>query len=241
MLIEDANNLGDYDTLVEALRKNDIVVDVRTSTNLFTSLVELQSYDSIIIAGVPRTGGDSADKVFSITDQQIEMMVQSARQTGLGILMLGGPEAFGAGGWSNTKIEEAMPVNFTIKNTKVEAVGALAMVMHASEMPEGNYWQKVISKSALESLGPGDYCGVVKFDHNLGSDSWLWGGNDGLLKVGDHSRMMRSRIAAMVPGDMPDFDSSLKLAIRSLKTVPASIKHMIIISDGTQRLPRELF
>lgn len=232
MLIEDANNLGDYDTLVEALRKNDIVVDVRTSTNLFTSLVELQSYDTIVIAGVPRTGGDSADKVFSITDQQIEMMVQSARQTGLGILMLGGPEAFGAGGWSNTKLEEAMPVNFTIKNTKVEAVGALAMVMHASEMPEGNYWQKVISKSALESLGPGDYCGVVKFDHNLGSDSWLWGGNDGLLKVGDHGRMMRSRIAAMVPGDMPDFDSSLKLAIRSLKTVPASIKHMIIISDG---------
>jgi len=232
MLIEDANNLGDYDTLVEALRKNDIVVDVRTSTNLFTSLVELQSYDSIVIAGVPRTGGDSADKVFSITDQQIEMMVQSARQTGLGILMLGGPEAFGAGGWSNTKLEEAMPVNFTIKNTKVEAVGALAMVMHASEMPEGNYWQKIISKSALESLGPGDYCGVVKFDHNLGSDSWLWGGNDGLLKVGDHGRMMRSRIAAMVPGDMPDFDSSLKLAIRSLKAVPASIKHMIIISDG---------
>jgi len=232
MLIEDANNLGDYDTLVEALRKNDIVVDVRTSTNLFTSLVELQSYDSIVIAGVPRTGGDSADKVFSITDQQIEMMVQSARQTGLGILMLGGPEAFGAGGWSNTKLEEAMPVNFTIKNTKVEAVGALAMVMHASEMPEGNYWQKIISKSALESLGPGDYCGVVKFDHNLGSDSWLWGGNDGLLKVGDHGRLMRSRIAAMVPGDMPDFDSSLKLAIRSLKTVPASIKHMIIISDG---------
>ena len=232
MLIEDANNLGDYDTMVEALRKNDIVVDVRTSTNLFTSLVELQSYDSVVIAGVPRTGGDSADKVFSISDQQIEMLVQSARQTGLGILMLGGPEAFGAGGWSNTKLEEAMPVNFTIKNTKVEAVGALAMVMHASEMAEGNYWQKVIGKSALESLGSGDYCGVIKYDHALGSDSWLWGGNEGLLKVGEHGRMMRSRIAAMVPGDMPDFDSSLKLAIRSLKTVPASIKHMIVISDG---------
>lgn len=230
MVIEDANNLGDYDPMIDALRKNDIVVDVRSTNNLFTSLVELQSYDSIVLAGVPRTGGESAEKVFSISDKQIEMMVQSARQTGLGILMLGGPEAFGAGGWSNTKLEEAMPVNFTIKNTKVEAVGALAMVMHASEMPEGNHWQKVIGKAALDSLGPGDYCGVIKYDAT--GDTWLWGGSDGLLKVGEHGRMMRSRISSMVPGDMPDFDSSLKLAIRSLKNVPAAVKHMIVISDG---------
>ncbi len=230
LLIEDANNLGDYDALVDALRKNDIVVDVRPSSNLFSSLVELQIYDSIILAGVPRTGGDSAEKVFSISDQQIEMMVQSTRQTGLGIVMLGGPEAFGAGGWSNTKLEEAMPVNFTIKNTKVEAVGALAMVMHASEMPEGNHWQKVIGKAALESLGPADYCGVIKYDGS--GDSWLWGGSDGFLKVGENGKLMRSRMSQMVPGDMPAFDSSLKLAIRSLKNVPASVKHMIVISDG---------
>jgi len=230
MLIEDANNLGNYEPLVDALRKNDIVVDPRTTNNLFSSLVELQSYDSVILAGVPRTSGESMDKISSISDAQMEMMVQSSRQFGMGILMLGGPEAFGAGGWSNTKLEEAMPVNFTIKNTKVEAVGALAMVMHASEMPEGNHWQKVIGKSALESLGPGDYCGVIKYDAT--GDTWLWGGSDGMLKVGDHSRMMRSRLSQMIPGDMPDFDSSLKLAIRSLKNVPAAIKHMIIISDG---------
>jgi uncharacterized membrane protein len=230
MLIEDANKPGDYDSLVDALRKNEIDVDVRSTMNLFSNMVELQSYDSIILAGVPRTGGETAEKVFSISDQQMEMMVQSTRQTGMGILMLGGPEAFGAGGWSNTKLEEAMPVNFTIKNTKVEAVGALAMVMHASEMPEGNHWQKVIAKAALDSLGAGDYCGVIKYDAT--GDTWLWGGADGMLKVGEHQRMMRSRISAMLPGDMPDFDSSLKLAINSLKTVPASLKHMIVISDG---------
>ena len=31
---------------------------------------------------------------------------------------------------------------------------------------------------------------------------------------------------------MPDFDSALKLAMSGLKTVPASLKHMIVISDG---------
>ncbi len=35
--------------------------------------------------------------------------------------MIGGPEAFGAGGWTNSKLEEAMPVNFSIKNSKVKS------------------------------------------------------------------------------------------------------------------------
>ncbi|MFN9984680.1 MAG: VWA domain-containing protein, partial [Pirellula sp.] len=231
MLIEDSANIGDYDPLVDALRRNDIEVDVRSAPNLFSSLIELQSYDSVIFAGVPRSSGEEATQIVSITDDQIEMLVQSVQQFGMGLVMLGGPEAFGAGGWTNTKIEAAMPVNFAIKNSKVNAVGALAMVMHASEMPEGNYWQKVIGKSALDALGPQDYCGVVQYD--MSGDKWLWGeSSNGLAKVGENKQMMRSRINRMVPGDMPDFDSSLKLAIKSLKKNDASVKHMIVISDG---------
>lgn len=231
MLIEDANNPGNYDPLVEALRRNDIDVDVRNTTNMFTSLVELQTYDSVILAGVPRSSGESMSQIVSVTDDQVEMMVQSVQQFGMGLLMLGGPEAFGAGGWTNTKLETAMPVDFAIKNTKIEAVGALAMVMHASEMAEGNYWQKMVGKSALEALGPQDYCGVIQYD--MQGDKWLWGTqSQGLSKVGENRAMMKSRMARMVPGDMPAFDSSLKLAIASLKKVNASVKHMIIISDG---------
>ncbi|MFN9853349.1 MAG: VWA domain-containing protein, partial [Planctomycetota bacterium] len=182
MLIEDANNPGNFDTMVEALRRNDIDVDVRNTGNLFTSLVELQTYDSVVLAGVPRSSGENVTEIVSITEEQMEMLVQSVQQFGMGLLMLGGPEAFGAGGWANTKIEAAMPVNFAIKNTKIEAVGALAMVMHASEMAEGNYWQKMVGKAALESLGPQDYCGVIQYD--MQGDKWLWGtATQGLSKV----------------------------------------------------------
>ena len=231
MLIEDGANPGNYQAFVDALRRNDIDVDVRDTRNLFSSLVELQSYDSVILAGAPRTSGDDTTQIVSFTDDQIDMLVQSAQQFGMGILMLGGPEAFGAGGWTNTKLEAAMPVNFAIKNSKVEAVGALAMVMHACEIPEGNHWQKMIGKAALEALGPSDYCGVVQYD--MSGDKWLWGtGSAGLLPVGANKSMMKSRMNAMTPGDMPNFDSALTMAMRGLKTVPASLKHMIVISDG---------
>jgi uncharacterized membrane protein len=230
LLIEDVSNQGEYEQLVLALRRNDIVVDVRDTGNLFSSLAELQSYDSLILAGAPRTSGDEMTRVVAFTDGQVDMMVQSVQQFGMGILMLGGPEAFGAGGWTNSKLEEAMPVDFAIKNSKVEAAGALAMVMHASEIPEGNHWQKVIGKAALNALGPQDYCGVVQYD--MSGDKWLWGGASGLLKVGQNKEMMRARMARMTPGDMPDFDSSLGMAIKALRANSASMKHMIVISDG---------
>ncbi|MCE3016728.1 MAG: VWA domain-containing protein [Pirellula sp.] len=230
MLIEDISHPGDFDALVQTLRRNDIEVDVRDTSNMFSSLVELQSYDSVILAGTPRTSGEEATKVVSFSNDQIDMLVQSAQQFGMGILMIGGPEAFGAGGWTNSKLEEAMPVNFAIKNEKVIASGALAMVMHASEMAEGNHWQKMIGKAALDALGPQDYCGVVHYD--MAGDKWLWGDKTGMSKVGESKSIMRSKINRMVPGDMPDFDSSLTLALKSLKIVPASLKHMIVISDG---------
>ena len=38
-------------------------------------------------------------------------------------MMLGGPNSFGAGGWTNTELEKAMPVDFQIKNAKVVPAG----------------------------------------------------------------------------------------------------------------------
>ena len=54
----------------------------------------------------------------------------------------------------------------------MRAVGRLALMMHASEIPEGNYWQKEVAKQAIQSLGPMDYCGLIHWD--VGGNRWLW-------------------------------------------------------------------
>ncbi|MFN9954127.1 MAG: hypothetical protein ACK55I_13590, partial [bacterium] len=130
--------------------------------------------------------------------------------------------------------EKAMPVDFQIKNSKVEAVGALAMILHASEIPEGNYWQKVIARSAIDVLGPLDYCGVINYDDVLNS-TWLW--DNGLSRVGANRQAMRARLSRMVPGDMPDFAPAMQMALTGLQQTKASIKHAIIISDGDPAEP----
>ena len=230
LLIEPWDSPGGFRLMSDQLRKADIEVVVQPSNSLFGSIAELQAYDAVILAGVPRSSGDSADLITSFSDDQIEMLVRNTQQLGCGILMIGGPEAFGAGGWTGTKLEEAMPVDFRIRNSKVQAVGALAMIMHASEMAQGNHWQKVVARSAIEQLGAADYAGVLHWD--VAGDKWLWGGTRGMLEVGPNRRAMLAQVGRMTPGDMPAFDPAMKMAVRGLMNAPASMRHCIIISDG---------
>lgn len=236
LLIEDWSHPGEFGPLIESLRRSDIEVDVQGSDQLFTSLAELQAYDCVVLAGVPRSSGENADAIASFSDEQINMLVSNTQQFGSGLIMLGSPNAFGAGGWANTEIEKAMPVDFQIKNKKIEAVGALAMILHASELAQGNYWQKRIGQAALEVLGPMDYCGVIQYSA-LG-DSWLWGpASNGMLRVGENRAAMISRMRRMTPGDMPDFQPAMQIALSAMVKTPASVKHMIIISDGDPTPP----
>ena len=229
LLIENWEQPGEFDYLIRRLEEQQIQVTVMQSNALFTSLAELQAFDAVILANVPRSAGDVAN-VTSFSDQQIDMLVRNTQEMGCGLIMLGGPDSFGAGGWTNTELEKAMPVDFQIHNAKVAPVGALAMVMHASEMARGNYWQKRIAQEALASLGPHDYCGVV---HWTGKEEWLWLNPLGMAKVGPNKRRMQALLGRMTPGDMPNFDPSLQLAAASFNQLTdAAIKHMIIISDG---------
>ncbi len=230
LLIEDWAKPGQFDLMIDRLRQSEIEVVVQPSNQLFRSLPELQAYDAVILAGVPRVSGESADAISSFSDEQVDMLVRNTQQLGCGLLMIGGPDALGNGGWADTKIEAAMPVDFRIRNTKAQAVGALAMIMHASEMAQGNYWQKVIAQNALEALGPADYCGVLHWE--MQGDAWLWGGNNGLLTVGPNRRAMLAALSRMTPGDMPQFDPAMRMAIKGLNGTSASLKHCIIISDG---------
>lgn len=237
LLIEDGNFPGEFAQLVERLQANAIEVDLMPSNSLFSSAAELLQYDSIILANVPRATGDDAGNAEAFSDEQIRMLVSNCENMGCGIVMLGGDRAFGAGGWANTELERAMPVDFQIKNDKVNAVGALALMMHASELADGNFWQLKIAKEALNILGPMDYAGVIDWSDLGGTPKWLWRMPNGVDRVSENRNRMLALIGRMTPGDMPEFDAPMKLAVNGLIKAPASIKHMIIISDGDPAPP----
>lgn len=239
LLIVDWENSSEFDALVQRMGELNIEVDVQPSNRLFSTLAELQGYDCVVLGDVPRASGGAGEDVTNFTDEQIDMLVRNTEQFGCGLVMIGGPNSFGAGGWSNTDLEKAMPVDFQIRNAKVKAVGALVMMMHASEMAQGNYWQKVIGQEALKVLGPSDYCGCVHWDDFTGKDNWLWRDSNGkgLARIGGQQKSLLGRLDRMQPGDMPQFEPAMVMALAAFKTNTASVKHMIIISDGDPTPP----
>lgn len=247
LFIEDWEHPGEFDRVVEGLESEGLQVSVRTSNQLFASLAELQRYDSVVLANTPRTSGFGAgsggtvvsDTLSGFSDAQVEMLVRNTEELGCGLVMLGGDRSFGAGGWDDSPLEKAMPVDFEIKAAKVTPVGALAMIMHASEIARGNYWQKRIAIEAIDTLGPRDYAGLLTWQ--VAGDQWLWGQSQGgMISVGPSRSNMKARVDRLTVGDMPQFDPAMKLAAATFakltNPVPA-IKHMIIISDGDPSPP----
>ncbi len=247
LLIEDGNYPGEFISLREALQANAIEVDVMPSTKLYSSAAELLQYDSIILANVPRStsgpqafdndGNPQAMEAESFSDQQVRMLVRNCEEFGCGIVMIGGDRTLGAGGWANSELEKAMPVDFQIKNDKIDAVGALVLMLHACEMANGNHWQTVIARKSIEVLGPMDYCGVIEWNNFGAAPSWLWTMPTGVDRVSQNRNTMMGMVSRMAMGDMPDFNSPMKLALAGLKNTNAAMKHMIIISDGDPTPP----
>ncbi|MGL4464335.1 MAG: VWA domain-containing protein, partial [Planctomycetia bacterium] len=211
---------GLHQTLVDQLRAGNLNVTVRTSDQARDDLASLQQFDAVVVADVPAEElGESVQ----------EALATNTREFGSGLIMIGGPDSFGAGGYAKSPLEKALPVDMEVPSTKVRGKGALVLVMHACEIPEGNYWQKQTAKLAVKMLGKMDECGLLYWD---GQASWRFP----LQAVGDGVRI-NSRIDTMTPGDMPNFTDTLQMSLNSLLKSTAMIKHVIVISDGDPQPP----
>ena len=127
-----------------------------------TDLAQLQPYDTVILGNVPKE---------AFTESQHQLLESNVHDMGAGLIMLGGRDSFGAGGWMNTPVEKALPVDMQIKALKVQGIGAMVLIMHASEIAEGNYWQKVVAKAAINALSSYDYAGMLHWE---GQEAWLF-------------------------------------------------------------------
>lgn len=226
LLIEDYQNRGEFDTLVESLRNEGIETDVAASDRAFSSLAELQRYDSVILANLPRIAGDSAGSFVSVTDDQIGMLVRNTKELGCGLVMIGGQRSFGAGGWVGTELEKAMPVDFQIKNAKVIPVGALSLVIDRSGSMAGEKLSMSLAaaREAIKMMGPRDFINVVAFDempYNVVP----------LERVGN-ARNALARTSRITLGGGTDLFPGMKMGYESLKKADAAVKHMIVLTDG---------
>ncbi len=215
---------SDAAALVDALTDARIGTDVRTAEQMPGSLTELAGYDAIVLANEPVD-------LFSLKQQ--EDLKQYVHDAGGGLLMLGGPHGFGAGGWIGSPLEDALPIRLDPPQKRQMPKGALALVIHSCEIPEGVFLGKKICESAVNALSRLDLIGINEFRMASGVD-WVFP----LTEVGDGTAAKRA-IQNLQFGDMPDFAPSFELTYKSMVAVAAGQKHVIVISDGDPSPPSQ--
>lgn len=185
-----------------------------------STLAEMQSYDAVFLGNV--AAGDLGLDLMRLLESAV-------RDFGVGLVALGGDQAYAAGGYRGTPLEETLPVEMELSSRKVLPKGALVLVVHATEFTDGNQWAREIAFAALQALGPQDEMGVVLWD---GTDRWLFE----LSPVGDKREKGRA-ITGMNPGDMPAFQNVMSLAHGALRASTANLKHLVVFSDGDPAAP----
>lgn len=205
----------------QALEQGDREVEVVSALEFPLDPLALMPYDAIVFADVP------ADALLAT---QIQAVHDSVRDLGIGFLMLGGPNSFGPGGYQNSPIEDCLPISMEISKKKILPKGALVIILHTCEFPQGNTWAKRITKQAIKVLNAEDDVGAIGYGMN--GDHWIFE----LTPAGDYEQLVPLINKADI-GDMPSFISSMNMGLQALQKSDASSRHMIIISDGDANPP----
>lgn len=207
--------------LLRALQESKLAAEVRPVEDAPQTLVDWGAYDCVIMANTSSDG---------LSQQQQEDIRAYVHDLGGGLVMVGGPEAFGAGGWIGSPVADALPIKLDPPQQRKMPRGALVLIMHSCEMPQGNYWGQQVALAAVNNLSRMDMIGVLEFSFGKG-DWWV----HPLSEVGNKAAVTRA-INSLTFGDMPTFDKLIQMAIKDLQAANAGAKHMIIISDGDPQL-----
>ena len=214
----------EYDReFVEALGREKVDVVLRDATEGVLDLLELMSYSTIVLSNVP------AD---TFTDEQLEMLASYVKDLGGGLIMTGGDTSFGAGGWTGTPVEAVMPVSFEVKHKKVIPRGALVLIMHTCEIPRGNTYGKEVAKKSVDTISSRDWFGMLAYSWSPSGVNW-----EVPLSLATDKNAVKNKIDKMQIGDMPDFATTMDMALKALAKTDAAQKHIILISDGDPSPP----
>jgi len=217
-------NRDQAQALAAALRSQHVDVSVVDADKIPKDMAGLQKYDGLILSNVSS---------LKMTKQQMANIRDYVREQGGGLIMIGGEESFGLGGYYRTPVEEALPVTMEVKQKleipslavvlSIDRSGSMAMTTGDEKVTKLDI-AKEASHLVVDLLDERNEVGVMSWDTEFVWDSPLRPARD---KQGIH----RS-IATIKAGGGTDGYPALKESYQVLFDRPALLKHVIFLSDG---------
>ncbi len=169
----------------------------------------------------------------SFSRGQLELLRRFVEDGG-GVMMTGGPDSYGLGGWARSPLEAVMPVQSDLRTrVDVPLVAMVAVVDRSLSMAGsgGGPDQKLglalegVS-NVIELAGERDFLGVVTF-----SDSVKWVFKPTRASESNKLQMLRALDAVQAEGGTI-LEPAFRQAIQALRDSRASVKHIILLTDG---------
>ena len=204
--------------LANALKKENIDVEVRGPYGLPTLSRELERYDLVIVSDVPS---------LYVGPAQADALEKYVRDLGGSFLMAGGENSFGSGGYQGSRIETLLPVRFDVEKKRDQPNLAVALAMDRSgSMQQDNRIElaKDAAKATAELLGPDDLISVIVFDTRAEPIVRL-------QRAANRTRIL-GLISSVLPGGGTNIFPALKEAFEELDPAAAKLKHVILLTDG---------
>jgi Ca-activated chloride channel homolog len=215
LIIESDPNL--IRELAYSLEDEGIQVDIRPAQGMPETLADLQNYECLILSNVPAT---------SLTEQQMRLTRTWVQELGGGVIMLGGEQSFGLGGYYKSTLEEILPVRSDFEKEKEKPSLAMVLVIDRSGSMSGDRIEmaKTAARSAVELLGRRDQVAVIAFDHETYLISEMQPATNQTRISDEISRIEAAGGTNMYP--------AMEEAFEILSRTQARLKHAIFLTDG---------
>ena len=178
------------------------------------------AYDGYVFLDVP---------AIALNSVQQNLLVEAVARHARPLLLLGGPHAFGPGGYLETPLDQLSPVSSRVPKPSPEASVAFVIDRSGSmAQAVGDSDRLQIAKqatlTAIAQLNPQSKVSIIAFDTEARLIAPL-------QPVSQIDALTRS-LTQMIPGGGTDLYPALQMALSQMRDAESSIKHVIVFTDG---------
>lgn len=210
--------------LRRGLQLQEIGVEVGGPAALPTNAADLEGYDAVFLSNYP---------AYKMNWQQMVMLRDATRDLGLGFGMIGGEFSFGAGGYYETPVEEALPVSMDVSKHRAYPMAAVLIVMDTSGsmgMPEDGREKIQLAADAacavVDLAQPFDAVGFIASDPRPTLVC--------ALRQARNKASLKSDICSVrAGGGGIAVYPSLSAAHEVLRKDKSAVRHIILLADGS--------
>ena len=218
-----SNDPSEVQYLIPALEESGLEVDVESPSTLPTGITPLIQYDTVILANIP---------ALDFSESRMQDIETYVEDLGGGLVVIGGPEAYGPGGYFQTPLEQVLPVEMQLEDQQRIPQLTIAYVIDRSGsmgtpsargIPYIDLAKEAIIRS-IDFLQPTDRAAVASFDAQA---YWIAEFQD-VLDREDLQRL----VASLRASGGTNIRAGMRLVEENIVDEPSEIKHIILLTDG---------